>query len=162
MSLQKFQIFFLFIGLGLIVSIGVLPVSTGFADTAPLSDRAKGLDANGNGLIDRDEARGPLDANFDEMLKTQLARIYDNIVLGDTKSAFANVDEGFKLRLKNAHSRVLFFKDADSWLNYNKQYGKDILESSPYVPNRAIIFDGEIKHTIKAQNIMGPSYRFTT
>jgi len=67
MSLQKFQIFFLFIGLGLIVSIGVLPVSTGFADTAPLSDRAKGLDVNGNGLVDRNEARGPLDANFDEM-----------------------------------------------------------------------------------------------
>jgi SM-20-related protein len=40
--------------------------------------------------------------------------------------------------------------------------GRDILESSPYTPNRAIIFDGSIKHTIKAQNILGPSYRFTT
>ena len=45
---------------------------------------------------------------------------------------------------------------------FYKNNGKDILESSPYVSNRAIIFDGEIKHTIKAQNIMGPSYRFTT
>ncbi len=33
----------------------------------PLSDRAKGLDANNNGLVDRDEARGPLQANFDDM-----------------------------------------------------------------------------------------------
>jgi len=33
----------------------------------PLNDRAKGLDANGNGLVDRKEARGPLEANFDEM-----------------------------------------------------------------------------------------------
>ena len=33
----------------------------------PLNDRAKGLDANKNGLVDRDEARGPLEANFDEM-----------------------------------------------------------------------------------------------
>lgn len=32
-----------------------------------LSDRAKGLDANNNGLVDRDEARGPLAANFDDM-----------------------------------------------------------------------------------------------
>ncbi|MDA0239529.1 MAG: efflux RND transporter periplasmic adaptor subunit [Proteobacteria bacterium] len=33
----------------------------------PLNDRAKGLDANGNGLVDRDEARGPLAASFDDI-----------------------------------------------------------------------------------------------
>ena len=33
----------------------------------PLSPRAQAADANGNGAIDRDEARGPLAANFDEM-----------------------------------------------------------------------------------------------
>ncbi len=33
----------------------------------PLSGRAKAADANGNGVIDRDEAGGPLAANFDEM-----------------------------------------------------------------------------------------------
>ena len=32
-----------------------------------LSGRAQGLDSNGNGVIDRDEARGPLQDNFDEM-----------------------------------------------------------------------------------------------
>ena len=47
---------------------------------------------------------------------------------------------------------TLFYKD-------NK---RDILLSSPYVPNRLLIFDGAIPHTIKAQNLMGPSYRFTT
>tara|TARA_R110002020_G_scaffold475794_1_gene712345 strand:- start:60 stop:3830 length:3771 start_codon:yes stop_codon:yes gene_type:complete len=71
----------------------------------------------------------PDDSNLDVLLREKLAEAYDNILHGDTKSAFANVDEGFKLRLKNAHSRVLFFKDADSWLRYNKQYGKDILVS---------------------------------
>ena len=69
----------------------------------------------------------PEDVNFDELMKARLSEIYDNIVLGDTKSAFANVNENFKLTLKNAHSRKLFFKDADSFLNYNKKYGKDIL-----------------------------------
>ena len=44
---------------------------------------------------------------------------------------------------------------------FYKDNSKDILESSPYTPNRAIIFDGNIPHTIKAQNITGPSYRFT-
>ncbi len=33
----------------------------------PLSGRAQAADANKNGVIDRDEARGPLDANFAEM-----------------------------------------------------------------------------------------------
>ena len=82
--------------------------------------------------LDKDKTGKLLDLDpdaedFDELMKSKLAEIYDNIVLGDTKSAFANVDESFKLRLKNAHSRVLFFKDADSWLNYNKKYGKDVL-----------------------------------
>ncbi len=37
------------------------------ASPPPLQSRAKALDANGNGVIDRDEARGPLADNFDEM-----------------------------------------------------------------------------------------------
>jgi RND family efflux transporter MFP subunit len=48
----------------LVVLLGA-PVSQ--AQSPALSDRAKGLDANGNGLVDRDEARGPLAANFDDM-----------------------------------------------------------------------------------------------
>lgn len=42
-------------------------VSAAEAQYPPLSERAKGLDANKNGLVDRDEAMGPLQANFDEM-----------------------------------------------------------------------------------------------
>ena len=38
---------------------------------------------------------------------------------------------------------------------------KDIRFSSPYTPNRLIIFDGAIPHTIKAQNILGATYRFS-
>ena len=45
---------------------------------------------------------------------------------------------------------------------FYKDNKKDILFSSPYTPNRLIIFDGEIPHTIKSQNILGTSYRFTT
>lgn len=45
---------------------------------------------------------------------------------------------------------------------FYKDNKKDILFSSPYTPNKLIIFDGEIPHTIKAQNILGTSYRFTT
>ena len=45
---------------------GSAPPQAGTAPP-PLSERAKAADANGNGVIDRDEARGPLAANFDEM-----------------------------------------------------------------------------------------------
>ncbi len=37
------------------------------AQDRTLSDRAKGLDTDANGVIDRDEARGPLADNFDQM-----------------------------------------------------------------------------------------------
>ena len=38
---------------------------------------------------------------------------------------------------------------------------KDIRFSSAYIPNKLVIFDGGIPHTIKAQNLIGPAYRFT-
>ena len=38
---------------------------------------------------------------------------------------------------------------------------KEIRYGSSYTPNRLVIFDGEIPHTIRAQNITGPNYRFS-
>lgn len=38
---------------------------------------------------------------------------------------------------------------------------KNISFVSPFTPNRLIIADGAIPHTIKAQNYGGPAYRFT-
>jgi RND family efflux transporter MFP subunit len=40
-----------------------------YAQSKELSGRAKALDANGNGTIEKDEARGPLAANFDTIDK---------------------------------------------------------------------------------------------
>lgn len=53
--------------LGCVVYAFLAPLLPAFAQDTALSDRAKGLDANGNGVVDRDEARGPLASNFDEM-----------------------------------------------------------------------------------------------
>ena len=41
--------------------------ATVVADVPALSDRARELDSNGNNRIERDEAKGPLAANFDEI-----------------------------------------------------------------------------------------------
>ncbi len=43
------------------------PESTGPAPDTTLGPRAAAIDANKNGVIDRDEARGPLDESFNEM-----------------------------------------------------------------------------------------------
>ena len=36
-----------------------------------------------------------------------------------------------------------------------------VIETSMYEPNKLVVFDGSIPHTIRAQNIMGPSFRFS-
>jgi RND family efflux transporter MFP subunit len=53
-------------GAALLALTFVSPVS---AQSTELSDRAKALDANGNGTLERDEARGPVAANFDTIDK---------------------------------------------------------------------------------------------
>lgn len=60
---MKFHLQTAVLGLGLGL---LLAPAAGAQDTA-LSERAKGSDANNNGVIDRDEARGPLAGNFDTM-----------------------------------------------------------------------------------------------
>ena len=47
--------------------LAALAIPASAQDKPPLSGRAQAADANGNGVIDRDEAGGPLAANFEEM-----------------------------------------------------------------------------------------------
>lgn len=49
--------------LGVFALSGVVPPAA--AQSTELSDRAKALDANGNGTLEKDETRGPVAANFD-------------------------------------------------------------------------------------------------
>ena len=38
---------------------------------------------------------------------------------------------------------------------------KEIIFTNPYVPGRAVWFDGAIPHTIKTQSAIAPKYRFS-
>lgn len=78
----------------------------------------------------------PLDVNFIHIHPNQIVALYYSNLTWDPQWG----------------GESLFYED-------NK---RDIRLSSPYVPNRLLIFDGSIPHTIKAQNLSGPSYRFTT
>ena len=44
---------------------------------------------------------------------------------------------------------------------FYKKDRKTVDLCNPYTPNSLIVFDGAIPHTIKSQNLLGPSYRFT-
>lgn len=39
--------------------------------------------------------------------------------------------------------------------------GKEVVYTSPYTPNRMIVFDGEILHRFNGPSIIGPKFRFS-
>ena len=49
------------------------------------------------------------------------------------------------------HGETLFFDEAK----------KDIVFASPFTPNRIILFDGSIPHSIRSQSVIATKYRFT-
>ncbi len=88
-------------------------------------------------------------------------RHYENCVVNLTKPLdvnFIHVHQGL----------VALYYANNTW---NPEWGgetlfyerdkKTINLANPYTPNQLVIFDGPIPHTIKAQNLIGPSYRFT-
>ncbi len=79
----------------------------------PMLDRNNMLDDNGNPLTDEafEEA---LDFTFETIVSGGLNKTKD----------FTVPRMGAKLSRKGSEKRFLFFKDADSWLEYQKVYGK--------------------------------------
>ena len=94
-----------------------------------------------------------------------------NITIDNFDKCVINLTKPLDVNFTHLHSNQIVFLHY-SCLTWNPQWGgetlfyekdmKTILKCNPYVPNRAVIFDGNIPHTVKAQNILGPSYRFTT
>jgi hypothetical protein len=94
-----------------------------------------------------------------------------NITINDYNKCVINLTKNMDVNFIHNHPDQVVFLHYSN-LTWNPEWGgetvfyehngKDILESNPYTPNRAIIFDGQIKHTLKSQNNLGPTYRFTT
>jgi len=94
-----------------------------------------------------------------------------NITIDNFDKCVINLTKPLDVNFTHLHTDQIVFLHY-SCLTWNPQWGgetifyekdmKTILKCNPYVSNRAVIFDGDIPHTIKAQNILGPSYRFTT
>lgn len=79
----------------------------------PMLDRNNMLDDNGNPLSDADFNEA-LDYTFETIVSGGLNKVKD----------FTVPRMGAKLSRKGSEKRFLFFKDADSWLEYQKTYGK--------------------------------------
>ena len=107
-----------------------------------------------------------------KIIDTVLDKLKDkNITIDNYDTCIINLTKPLDVNFIHCHPNQIVFLHY-SCLSWNPEWGgetifykddkKNILEATAYVPNRAIIFDGNIPHTIKAQNILGPSYRFTT
>tara|TARA_R110000824_G_C14829112_1_gene637672 strand:- start:51 stop:563 length:513 start_codon:yes stop_codon:yes gene_type:complete len=93
-----------------------------------------------------------------------------NITIDNYDKCMVNLTKPLDVNFMHCHPGQIVFIHY-SCLTWNPEWGgetifykddkKSVLKCNNYVPNRAVIFDGEIPHTIKAQNIVGPSYRFT-
>ena len=93
-----------------------------------------------------------------------------NITINNYDKCIINLTKNMDVNFTHTHPNQIVFLYYPN-LTWNPEWGgetvfykddyKDILKSNIYLPNTAIVFDGSIPHTIKSQNILGPSYRFT-
>mgnify|MGYP003116136587 FL=1 len=93
------------------------------------------------------------------------------ITIDNYDKCIVNLTKPMDVNFLHVHPKQIVALHYSS-LTWNPEWGgetifyednkKEIKHCSPYTPNKLIIFDGSIPHTIKAQNIMGPAYRFTT
>lgn len=106
-----------------------------------------------------------------EILNPVLDKLKDkNITIDNYKKCIINLTKPLDVNFIHCHPNEIVFLYYPC-LTWNPEWGgetifykedrKTVLKCNPYVSNRAIIFDGNISHTIKSQNIIGPSYRFT-
>lgn len=92
---------------------------------------------------------GTLNAVGEIEFKKRLVNIHGDIAMGNARNPFKFAADADKAT-GNDHMRYLFFKDADSYLTYSKEYGKNPIESlSKY-------FD-HISNDIALMKVFGPS-----
>lgn len=106
--------------------------------------------------------------NIDKFLYTKIKN--ENVKKQNFKKCIVNLTKPSDVNFIHTHPNeisVLIYINPTWHIDWGgetifyKNDFKEILYTSLYTPNRCIIFDGNIPHTIKSQNLLGPSYRFT-
>ena len=112
--------------------------------------------------------------SFDDVKRTKILepilRTNNGLKLDQYSSCVVNLTKPMDINFIHTHTKqkVFLYYVNPTWENdwggetiFYEQDKKSVLFTSLYMPNRLVCFDGEIPHTIKAQNYLGPSYRFT-
>ena len=112
--------------------------------------------------------------SFEDVQKTKvlesILRIDKDIGLDQYDSCIVNLTKPMDINFIHTHpnKKVFLYYINPTWESdwggetiFYKDNKKDVLYTSLYTSNRLVSFDGETPHTIKAQNYLGPSYRFT-
>jgi hypothetical protein len=87
-------------------------------DTLPLLDRRKYLNTDGSRMPD-------------DAVRQFLTHAYDSIITDGMNKQQPGLKQGYGLVAdRNAHNRQIFFKDSDSYLKYQSQYGEKSLWAS--------------------------------
>lgn len=105
-------------------------------------------------LLDRDAMKHPLTGRkmTDEELRESLAFIWENVTTNGwlDKEPSGNAGRGAMFR-RHADHRFLIFKDADSWLKYQKKFG----EADPFAAMMGHV--NTMTRDIAAMQILGPN-----
>ena len=102
--------------------------------------------------------------------KTSKSKFKKHIISDNLDKVVVNLTKPHDVNFIHVHpNEIVFLYYVNA--TWNPEWGgetllykdnhSEILFSSPFTPNRVLIFDGEIPHTIKAQNFLGLYYRFT-
>lgn len=93
---------------------------------------------------------GTLNAVGEKEILTRIKDIHDDIAMGNAREPFRFQAESASKKTSSDQMRYFFFKDADSYLAYSKQYGKNPIETlSKY-------FD-HMSNDIAMMKVFGPS-----
>jgi len=104
------------------------------------------------------------------MMNNTFEKLVDDWDQDDLEQAIINCDTMASSHYKHAHlnENVLLYyanlKWEDGWGGETIFYddnGKDIIYTSPYIPNRLIRFDGHLIHTFNPPSRVADKYRFT-
>lgn len=105
-------------------------------------------------MLDRNQMRDDFgNVLSDEQFDSALDFVYETITTGGLNKVkdFTAPRMGKKLSSRGSERRFLYFKDAESWMAYNKQFGKgDIFTTlTDHIQTRA--------HDIALMDVMGPN-----
>lgn len=104
---------------------------------------------------------------FDEINKTEL---YD--LIKDKQLIRATINSSVPTQTNFSHTHygqwsLIYYINLEwkpEWSGETLFYNEDLTEiefASIYKPNRAILFDGDIPHSLRTQSITAPQYRFS-